>query len=144
MINCFLSLSPYLTVNTVYLNVTGELMHARRDNEMRFNFGIFISPFVRIVLILDCVLRVKMFYYLPALSNQMWYGVTDWVTELAEYNRRSHVYISIILTKNKKKQNLHRHKSMRLTKSGGNGGWRAARLAGLTHCCRAAGCHREN
>jgi hypothetical protein len=107
MINCFLSLSPYLTVNTVYLDLTGELMHARRDNEVRLNFGIFISPFVRTVLILDCVLRVKVFYYLPAPSNQMWYGVTDWVTELAEYNRRSHVYISIILTKkqtNKVKQ----------------------------------------
>jgi len=77
MINRFLSLSPYLTVNTVYLNVTGELMHARRDNEVRFNFGIFISPFVCIVLILDCVLRVKIFYYLPALSNQMSCGVTD-------------------------------------------------------------------
>jgi hypothetical protein len=72
--NRFLSLSPYLTVKAVYQNLTRELMHARRNNKVRFNFGIFISPFVRIVLILDWVLRVKIFYYSPygaALNNQM-------------------------------------------------------------------------
>jgi len=73
MINCFLSLSPYLTVNTVYLNLTRELRHARRNNEVRFHFGIFTYPFVRVVLILDCILRAKIFYYFPysaSLGNQ--------------------------------------------------------------------------
>jgi len=41
-------------------------MHARRNNDVRFHFDIFVSPFVRIILILVCVLRVKIFYYFPS------------------------------------------------------------------------------